>query len=157
MEIWKVIKEADKYEVSNYGRIKKIKTGKIIKGSEHKGYRLFKTKGFQKTIHRLVGQYFIENPNNKPYINHIDGNRQNNNVNNLEWCTPIENTHHGIYLGTVDCRKIRNKENGEIYLSKAIAAKKFNVTPQVIKHILNGRTKNRFNLEYVDKHYINKY
>ncbi len=43
------------------------------------------------SIHRLIAIYYIPNPQNKPFINHIDGNKLNNNISNLEWCTPIEN------------------------------------------------------------------
>ena len=49
--------------------------------------------------HRLVGFTFIDNPDNKPFINHIDGNPSNNCVDNLEWCTPKENTQHAIKTG----------------------------------------------------------
>ena len=157
METWKVIIEADRYEISNHGRVRKIKTGKILKCCNHKGYRLFRIKGFRKTIHRLVAQYFMENINNKPYINHIDSNRSNNHIDNLEWCTPIENTHHGIYLGTIDCRKILNTKTGEVYASKLIAAMRLGVTRSVITHMVHGRIKNRFGIEFIDKQHINKY
>lgn len=48
------------------------------------------------SIHRLVAIYFIPNPNNLPWVNHIDGNTYNNDVSNLEWCTPTENEVHSI-------------------------------------------------------------
>lgn len=48
-------------------------------------------------VHRLIGEYFIANPESKPYINHIDGVRHNNHFLNLEWCTQKENVHHAIH------------------------------------------------------------
>lgn len=61
-------------------------------------------------IHRLVAEHFIGNPENKPYVNHIDGNPQNNNKNNLEWCTALENVEHASkILGVMQQYNVANK------------------------------------------------
>lgn len=62
-------------------------------------------------IHRLVAIAFINNPNNKKFVNHIDANKENNNVENLEWCTLKENNQHSMSLG----RLCRDKENSRFY------------------------------------------
>lgn len=149
METWKTIIECDAYEVSNHGRIRKIKTGYILKCAKHKGYVLFKTKRYRKMVHRLVGQYFIPNVDGKPYINHIDANRSNNHYTNLEWVTPLENCLHGVYLGNIECKKIINTDTGEIYESKGVAALKFGVSGQVIKNMLKGTQKKRFPIAHL--------
>lgn len=96
MEQWKTIEidgvVYDNYEVSNTGKIRNSKTGKILKtriGSD--GYEIvgiYKNKK-QKTVnvHRMVGLMFLENEDNLPYLNHKDENKLNNHVDNLEWCT----------------------------------------------------------------------
>ena len=69
-------------------------------------------------IHRLVAETFISNPENKPYINHIDGNPKNNNVSNLEWCTPLENVEHASkVLGVMDAY---NNANYKKHLVKLV-------------------------------------
>ena len=99
-EIWKDIKGYEGlYKVSNLGNVKSLKINANIKpskGRKYIGVNLYKN-GVTKTksIHRLVAEHFIDNPNNKPCVNHIDCNRTNNKASNLEWCTYKENNNYG--------------------------------------------------------------
>lgn len=96
-EIWKPYPEDSRYLVSNTGFVKGPK-GHILKGSINNGYyRIGIYNGSNKKyefIHRIVAKTFIPNPENKPNVNHKDGNRLNNCVDNLEWCTQQENVIH---------------------------------------------------------------
>jgi len=121
-EIWKPIKDYEGlYEISNFGNVKilarnytrynyltkryniiKVKE-KITQGTINGGYRricLTKNKVEKnKHIHKLVAEAFIPNPNNYSYVNHIDGNKQNNYIDNLEWCTLYQNNTHAYKTG----------------------------------------------------------
>jgi len=86
----------DNYFVSNFGNVKNSKTNRILKSGNHpKGYKLvdISKNGIKKTftVHRLVALAFLENPDNKQMIDHIDENKSNNNVKNLRWATSKEN------------------------------------------------------------------
>lgn len=108
MEEWREVRGVGEYiglyEVSNLGRIRTIATGYIRSLTvSDRGYLtvLFKRRGNSKRfyVHRLVANAFIPNPNNKRTVNHIDGNKQNNNVDNLEWATYEENISHSWKTG----------------------------------------------------------
>lgn len=105
-------------------------------------------------IHRAVAENFLERIDGKEYINHIDGDKNNNNVENLEWCTPSENTKHAIDNGL-----LKYKSGCEIYNSNLMEddvrnirimlkkgqrqcdiAKTYNVSHDVIYHIAHNKT-----------------
>lgn len=129
-EIWKSIKDYEGlYQISNYGRVKSLE--KYVKRrkcgikyfpeiimkpvSDKDGYLsvTFNVDGKAKTfkVHRLVAQAFIPNPNDKPQVNHKDGNKKNNNVDNLEWVTGKENIQHAYKTNLMN----QSGENNAMY------------------------------------------
>lgn len=97
-EYWKDIKGYPNYSVSNLGRVKSRKTGKLLKSYQTRGYlrvSLYNDAGRKcKLVHRLVAEAFIPNPQNKSDVNHINGCKTDANACNLEWATASENMSH---------------------------------------------------------------
>lgn len=170
----KLIKNFENYSISDKGVITNILTNTIKKPSlTHNGYYFIKLynkgKYEQFRINRLVATYYIPNPNNYQEVNHIDGVKTNNNVENLEWCNRLQNMQHAFNTGLVirkkgeksatwklstlqviDIFKLKLIENREI------TAKKFNVTINNICLIQNGKSrfdeiKDKLNKEEIDK------
>lgn len=104
-EQWKVLSEDfPNYECSTFGNIRNIKTKKILSGYKiNSGYYvvdLYKKGGRKKClVHRAIALAWIPNPENKLTVNHIDGNKENNSVSNLEWNTYSENLKHAFAIG----------------------------------------------------------
>lgn len=164
-EYWKTIIEASNYEISNLGNVRNRTTTKILKGRLSKsGYlqvsiKLDETQKFtNKYIHRLVATYWIENVENKREVNHIDGNKENNCVDNLEWVTPSENQKHRHLLGNNKTSHRRvgkfNKEGVMIAEYESIvAAAAAEGSPRVsIDNVLQGKryTLKGFVWKYLD-------
>ena len=117
MEIWKNVPGyIGLYKVSNHGRVKSVKKQLVLKtsGSGNRYKTVALCNGMRKTfrLHRLVAAAFIPNPDNKPCVDHIDGNKSNNKADNLRWVTTKENCNNPITKSRL------NKKIGEYMVGR---------------------------------------
>ena len=186
-EIWKDIEGYEgKYKVSNLGRVKSLQRiddnnhpvkEKILKPCSDtigKGYLHVNLgrKGKAKKIHRLVAETFIKNPENKPEVNHIDGDTKNNKVNNLEWVTHKENCIHYTYKLGQHKSQFKMKsiymitdDNEKIYfnsISNAIRwikenTKYKNASTRNVSKVLNNQHKKMYGFKWEEVNEFNNY
>lgn len=120
-EHWVTIRDFPNYQVSNLGNIRQALSGKPMKCNSIRGYKQVRLssggKGRTHLVHRLVAAAFLPNPSNLPMVNHLDSDRANNSVQNLEWCDQARNMVHAAEAGRVtgtrvapeDVRAIRQR------------------------------------------------
>lgn len=172
-EIWKDIKGFEGvYQVSSLGNVRSLPRiidygthtqrhkGRILKPQPNsKGYLRvqlrWEGKHEVKFVHRLVAEAFVPNPENKPQVNHKDGNKQNNRADNLEWVDNSTNQRHGRALGLINSLKgeanhsklteeqvkwiIKHYKKGDREFGRKALARKFGVSHQTIKNIIDRK------------------
>lgn len=152
-EEWRTIKDFPNYKISNLGRVYSIlrngTSGGIRKTNlSHNGYVQVSLKCdnnlVNKRVSRLVAEAFIPNPDNKSDVNHIDENKTNNRVDNLEWCTHVENTNHGTRNDRISASKSREiycNELNKRFKNAKQASSILGISKSSISHQVNGKRK----------------
>ena len=137
------------YQISNLGDVKtiyKYRPSRNLKPVIRKGYytvTLCKDGNIKiHSVHRLLAEAFIDNPDNLPVINHKDGNRLNNSINNLEWCTQKENIRHAFKTGLVNRKPLTSEQKEKISIATKKAMEKPLVKAKLQKPRNKGGVKN---------------
>ena len=127
------------YAVTSCGRVWSYKSKKFLKPFDNGGYLqvILSKDGKPKlySVHRLVAETYLDNPDNLPQVNHKDEDKANNCINNLEWCTAAYNTNYS------NAKKVICIETNEVFDSITECAKAKNITLQAISNCLTGRSK----------------
>ena len=144
------------FKVSRTGVIYNARTGfEVMQNPQNGGYLMVNIRGKGKprliTVHRIVAMAFLDNPENFPCINHKDENRQNNNADNLEWCTHKYNANYGtcqIKHGMRTGKAVMCIETGKIYYSIGDASRKTGINENGISRCANGMYENSGGLHW---------
>ena len=149
IEIWKDISGFEGiYQISNHGRLKSFKElpqGRILSNINNKGGYLSvvlcsRDRKRYCRMHVLVAAGFIDNPQNKPEVNHKDGNKQNNFFWNLEWTTRVENHHHMMKSKKTQCISGMNRYNTDIRPKKIM---QLSMNGEIISEFKNSKEAGR--------------
>lgn len=173
-EVWKDVPYWYGHQISNKGNVRSvdrevnhnysdvaIKKGKLLKTTlNRRGYYEIVTyingNKVHKTIHRLVAEAFIPNPNNYEYVNHKDENKLNNSVDNLEWCSHRYNCNYGTAIQRSALHRTNKivritKDKTIIYKSSKVAANQLNVYVEAIRYrVRNGFLKDTVTKEVLE-------
>lgn len=147
LELWKPVPGHETYSISTFGKIMN-KKGLMLKTNFKKGYESIRIKNKNYFIHRFVALAFIENPKNKATVNHIDGNKTNNNVNNLEWNTNMENVKHGVnnFLFRTNMTRKMVVEIRKLYLTGLYSCRQLSLKFNVSEHCIYRAIKTGFKM-----------
>lgn len=145
IEKWITIEEFPNYKISNLGNVRNINTGKAVATPIHQhGYHCVRLWNKGKTrlmkIYRLIAIHFIPNPDSKREVNHINGNRMDHSIKNLEWVTPSENMKHAFRCGLSKCQF---KKGFKHQLAK--------LTPHSVGFIIKSRSSKTHSLKELSK------
>jgi len=146
-----------KYSVYKNGTVINTITNKSVKHHlSGNGYYHLYIIGLGKVyLHRILAETFIPNPENKLCVNHKDGNKLNNDILNLEWCTHSENNKHAyliglkVSMGRVTGKGVINNKTGEIFQRVKDAAKHYGLRYTTLIMMLKGKNTNKTNLQYL--------
>ena len=160
----KLVNGYENYRIDYFGNLFNIKTNRRLNPTiDKKGYckvALYNEQGkLSISLHRLVALNYIDNPDNKPQVNHINGIKTDNRVSNLEWVTNQENAIHAIKSGLRDeahkkaridnQKQVIHLASGIFYDSLKIACESLNINYGSARNYINRRGKNNFCLCYV--------
>lgn len=169
-----LVKSNDRYVMNSIG-VKRFYKGQILKFSKSGwgGYSYvqlvdYNGNRYRECVHRIVARTFIPNPKNKPQVNHIDGDKNNNRLCNLEWCTPSENIQHAYDNGLTriktgkespnygkrgvspQSKKVIDINTGKVFVSLNQAAESIGVPRNTLGRWLEGRGFNKSSFKFID-------
>ncbi len=149
------------YLVTRDGRVWSEKSNRFLSGMNRGGYRRVDLAGVGRfVIHRMVAELYIPNPHNKPEVNHINAIKDDNRVENLEWCTGKENREHATEMGLlprgedIPTAKLTKEDVFKIYklkdngVKQMDIAKQFNVKENTLSDVVNNKTWSHLYEEY---------